>query len=97
MIKKERIEIRLTKIEKLILEKKAEKTGLNLSEYIRSCCLDMEVKSRFSEEEKELLKLLYDLGVDYREMRSNASKDEIEAFEIMIKSIRDRLINIYDR
>lgn len=97
MIKKQRIEIRLTKIEKLILEKKAENAGLNLSEYIRSCCLEMELKARISEEEKELLKTLYDLGVDYREMRFNASKEEIEAFEVMIKTIRDRLISIYDR
>lgn len=97
MAKKERIEIRLTKIEKLVLEKKAEKAGLNLSEYIRKCSLDMEIKSKFSDEEKELLEKLYDIGIEYREMRKNASKEEILTFDNMIKTLRDSLILIYDR
>ncbi|WP_445711615.1 plasmid mobilization protein [Flavobacterium sp.] len=97
MAKKERIEIRLTKIEKLVLEKKAEKAGFNLSEYIRKCCLDMEIKSKFSDEEKELLKKIYDIGIEYREMRNNASNEEILMFDNMIKTLRDSLILMYDR
>lgn len=97
MVKKERIEIRVTKIEKKILEKKALKAGLKLSEYVRQCCLDKEIKATISEEERSLLKLLYELGADFREMKKTASKEEIIAFELMIKTIRERLIDVYDR
>lgn len=97
MIKRERIEIRITKIEKKILEKKADKSGMKLSEYVRKCCLEKEISKKLSEEEKELLHLLYELGMEFRETMKSASNEEIKAFELMIKTIRERLISVYDR
>ena len=57
----------------------------------------MEIKSKFSDEEKELLKKIYDIGIEYREMRNNASNEEILMFDNMIKTLRDSLILMYDR
>ena len=48
MQKKERIEIRLSKIDKLILIKKASKAGLSLSQYVLSCSLNLEIKNRLA-------------------------------------------------
>lgn len=97
MIKKERIEVRVSKIEKKILEKKSIKAGLKLSDYVRQCCLNKEINSLISEEEIKLLKLLYELGADFREMKKNASKEEIIVFELMINTIREQLRKAYDR
>ncbi len=97
MAKKDRVEIRLTKIEKLILEKKAEKVELSLSEYIRNNCLDIEIKSKFSDEEKEILKMLYDISTELREIKNNNSIEKISLIDNMLKTLRDCLILIYDR
>jgi hypothetical protein len=58
MLKKERIEIRLTKIDKLILVKKAEKSGLSLSQYVLSCSLKLEMKNRLTPQEIKCYLLL---------------------------------------
>lgn len=66
MLKKERIEIRLSKIDKLILVKKASKSNLSLSQYVLSCAMKLEIKNRLSEDEIECYKLLSKYADNFR-------------------------------
>lgn len=57
-MKKERIEFRTTKLEKSLIEKKAEKSGLSISDYCRRTALNRSLNYRLSDEEIELYKTL---------------------------------------
>ena len=45
------IKLRVTKIEKLLIEKKAKSTGLSISSYIRNLALGYEVKPQLTKQE----------------------------------------------
>ena len=47
------IKLRVTKIEKLLIEKKAKSTGLSVSSYIRNLALGYEIKPQLNEQEFE--------------------------------------------
>jgi len=58
MIKKKRIDFRCTSLEKAIIEKKAENTGLSTSEFCRASALGQKIRSKFTEEEMEVYKMM---------------------------------------
>ncbi|AIJ38348.1 Hypothetical protein FPSM_01853 [Flavobacterium psychrophilum] len=66
MLKKERIEIRLSKIDKLILVKKATKSNLSLSQYVLSCAMNLEIKNRLSADEIECYQTLTKYSNNFR-------------------------------
>ena len=55
-MKKERIEFRVTKLEKKLIEKKAKNSGLSTSDYCRRTALNRELNFRLSDEEIEIYK-----------------------------------------
>jgi hypothetical protein len=98
MLKKERIEIRLSKIDKLILVKKSEKTGLSLSQYVLSCAMLYEIKNRLSEDEIECYQTLTKYADNFRRI-SNLFKlgDTTAVKETSIetaKLIREHLLKL---
>ena len=56
MNKKKRIELRVTTLEKKIIEKKAENSGLNTSEYCRNAALGKKINTKLTIEELEVYK-----------------------------------------
>lgn len=58
MNKKYRIELRLTGLEKSVIKKKAENSGLNISEYCRRSSLNRKISYRMTSEEMELYKMM---------------------------------------
>jgi hypothetical protein len=98
MLKKERIEIRLSKIDKLILVKKASKCGLSLSQYVLSCAMNLEIKNRLTQEEIECYQLLSKYADNFRRI-SNLFKlgDTTQVKEVSIetaKLIREHLLKL---
>ena len=58
MNKKKRIELRCSSLEKAIIQKKAKKTGLTISEFCRASALGQKISSKFSDEEIEIFQML---------------------------------------
>lgn len=58
MQKKRKIEFRVTPLERAIIEKKAENSGLNLSEFCRQSAMQKHVKFRLTSDEIEVYKTL---------------------------------------
>ncbi len=98
MLKKERIEIRLSKIDKLILVKKATKSNLSLSQYVLSCAMNLEIKNRLSADEIECYQTLTKFADNFRRI-SNLFKlgDTTGVKETTIetaKLIREHLLKL---
>ena len=81
MLKKHRIEIRLSKIDKLILQKKAEKSAMSLSQYVLSCALKLEMKSRLSEDEIECYKSLSKYADNFRRISNLFKLGDTDGFK----------------
>jgi len=56
MNKKKRLEFRVTPLEKAIIEKKAQHTGLSVSEYCRATALNQKLSTKLTQEELEIYK-----------------------------------------
>lgn len=65
-MKNEIIKFRVSKIEKKIIEKKSEKAGLSVSEFIRRLSFEKELKSRLNLEEIECYKSLSKYSDNFR-------------------------------
>ncbi|PKQ60180.1 hypothetical protein BZG02_20440 [Labilibaculum filiforme] len=59
MMKKQKIEFRVTSLDKAIIEKKAEHSGLSVSEYIRRSALNQKIDYKLTEKELEIYKDLH--------------------------------------
>jgi hypothetical protein len=58
MNKKEFIKFRCTALEKAIIKKKAENSGLSLSEFSRAVALQQKINSKFTAEEMAIFEML---------------------------------------
>ena len=96
--KRERFEIRVTLIEKRIIEKTASKAGLNPSEYIRRSALEKVIKTKFTEEELSILKMIFDIGIELKKIKSEEKNlllnDDID---YIIKKLKNIISIFYDR
>lgn len=65
-MKNEFIKIRVSRIEKKVIERKSQKAGLSVSEFVRRLAFEKELKSRLSEEEIECYKSLSKYADNFR-------------------------------
>ena len=98
MIKKHRIEIRLSKIDKLILQKKAEKVNLSLSQFMLDCALKIEMKNRLSADEIECYQTLAKYADNFRRISNLFKLGDTDGFkkECLVASseIRQHLLKL---
>jgi hypothetical protein len=79
----QQITVLLTKLEKLAIKKRAEKAGLNLSDYGRQMVLTGKAQVRLTPEENEVLNQVAKLGNNLNQIAHKANADGIRsiAFE----------------
>lgn len=65
-MKNEFIKIRVSRIEKKVIERKSQKAGLSVSEFVRRLAFEKELKSRLSKEEIECYKSLSKYADNFR-------------------------------
>lgn len=95
--KKERIEIRVTAIEKRIIENRASKAGIKPTEFIRSSVLEKVIKTKLSEEELEILKSLFEIVNELRSLKSKESSLKNELINELLESLKNIIYKFYDR
>lgn len=93
-MKKKRIELRLSSLEKAIIEKKAENSGLSVSEYCRRSTLNQKIDSKLTNEELEIYKELHEYRRNFT-LISNMFKvkdpDLAKAVKVTAKKIEEHL------
>ena len=73
-MKNEIIKFRVSKIEQRIIQKKSEKAGLSVSEFLRKLALEKEIKSRLTSEEIECYKTLSKYADNFRRILEKTVK-----------------------
>ncbi len=81
-MKNEIIKFRVSKIEKRIIEKKSERAGLSVSEFIRRLTFEKELKAKLTPEEIECYLLLTKYGDNFRRIKNLFSKGDMTAMKI---------------
>jgi hypothetical protein len=98
MSKNHRIEVRLSEIDKSILQKKAEETGISLSQYVLSCALKLEIKNRLTADEIECYKTLSKYADNFRRISNLFKLGDTDEFkkECLVASaeIRQHLLKL---
>lgn len=93
-LKRKKIEFRCSSLEKAIIEKKAEKTGLSVSEYCRNAALSRQLKNRLDNQELAVYKNLTTYAINFTRIGNLLkNKDSQFAKEISktVKAIREHL------
>lgn len=83
-MKKKKIEFRLTSLEKAIIEKKAENSGITTSEFCRRSALNQQINSRLTHEELEVYKMLTVYSNNFQRI-GNLLKEKDSNFYIEVK------------
>jgi len=79
MNKKQQIKFRCTSLEKAIIEKKAEKSGLSTSSYCRASALGQKIGYKLTDEELEAYEMLVKYHNNFTRI-TNAFKDKDSNF-----------------
>ena len=95
--KKERFEIRLTAVEKRVIENRANKAGIKPSEFMRNSVLEKVIKTKLSEEELDILKNLFEIGNDLRSFKYKEPSKMDEELDKIIEDLKDIINRFYDR
>lgn len=94
MNKKKLIKFRCTSLEKALIQKKAENTGLSTSEFCRSSALGLHVKSKLTAEEIEIYKDLAKFHKNFMSL-SNLFKEKDPSLSnetrLLAKEIKEHL------
>lgn len=91
MNKDKEIKLRLSEEDKKEIEKRAEKTGLSMSEYLRRTALNRKINVRFSDEEIEAWKNLTSISNSLKNLSNILNKENREELILEIKSINEQI------
>jgi hypothetical protein len=96
------VKVRLTKEEKEAWEKRAENSGLKMSDFIRRCVSKKKLYSRFSDEEWDQFQKVAQLGTGLKKItnmfRKTSGADQlVSQMTEVSNAIHKRVNEIYDR
>lgn len=91
MNRNKKIEIRVSEDEKNQITRKAEDTGLKISEYVRKTCLEKHLNSRFTEEEIEAWKNLTFISTALKNLTNILSKENRDELITELKKINEHI------
>jgi len=89
--KTRRIEIRLSYLERSIIDTNAQKAGLSISEYIRDCALSRHISARRTPIELEAYKNLSDFKTHFSRISSLINEGSEPTLKYEIRSLIDSL------
>ncbi|AUD07065.1 plasmid mobilization protein [Spirosoma pollinicola] len=87
----------LTKLEKLAIQKRAEKAGLNLSDYGRQIILTGKAQARLSPEENATLNQVARLGSNLNQIAHKAHADGIRSIALEAHRLLQQLSQLLDK
>jgi len=93
----QQISILLTKLEKLAIQKRAEKAGLNLSDYGRQMVLTGKAQVRLTPAENEVLNQVAKLGNNLNQIAHKANADGIRSIAFEASKLLIQLSQILNK
>ena len=89
--KDKEIKLRLSEEDKKEIEKRAKKTGLSMSEYLRRTALNRKINVRFSDEEIEAWKNLTSISNSLKNLSNILNKEHREHLIFEIRNINEQI------
>lgn len=90
------LKLRVSTLEKRIITKKANQLGVSTSELIRAVVLDYKIKSRLTQEELEVFKMLTNYSLNFTRISNLVREKDYDTFKNLsiktAKEIREILI-----
>ena len=77
-----------------IIQQKASKAGVNLSDYLRQTAVFGEVRTRWTEEERELFKGLVSISNDIHQLVELSRKEGVLSATLFFEQYRDKVDQI---
>ncbi|MCX6214893.1 plasmid mobilization relaxosome protein MobC [Spirosoma sp.] len=93
----QQITVCLTKLEKLALKRRADKAGLNLSDYGRQMVLTGKAQARLTTEENATLNQVAKLGNNLNQIAHKANADGIRSIAIEAQRLLRQLAELLDK
>lgn len=93
----QQITVLLTRLEKLAIQKRAEKAGLNLSDYCRQMVLSGQAQVRLTPEENAVLNQVAKLGNNLNQIAHKANADGIRSIAIEAARLLGQLSQLLDK
>lgn len=88
----ERIEIRITRFEKILLKTRAEKLGISISEFVRSTALSKQIKRPRTSEEMEVYLLLKNYQFNFSRIGNAFKKKDYVDLHREILEVKDEIM-----
>ena len=83
-LKKElRITARFSKLEHYILQQKAGKAGINVSEFLRQTAITAKVTARLTEEERNIIRQLIGMANNLNQMAKVANREGMRSIRLL--------------
>lgn len=93
----QQITVLLSKLEKLVIQKRAEKAGLNLSDYSRQIVLTGKAQARLTAAENETLNQVARLGNNLNQIAHKANADGIRSIALEAHRLLQQLSQLLDK
>ena len=93
----QQITVLLTRLEKLAIQKRAKKAGLNLSDYCRQMVLTGQAQARLTPEENAVLNQVAKLGNNLNQIAHKANADGIRSIAIEAARLLGQLSQLLNK
>ena len=80
-----RITARFSKLEHYILQQKAGKAGINVSEFLRQAAITAKVSARLTEEERHIIRQLIGMANNLNQMAKVANKEGMGGIRLLLE------------
>jgi len=81
-----RITARFSKLEHYILQQKAGKAGINVSEFLRQAAITAKVTARLTEEERNIIRQLIGMANNLNQMAKVANREGMGSIRLLLES-----------
>ena len=81
-----RITARFSKLEHYILQQKAGKAGINVSEFLRQAAITVKVTARLTEEERHIIRQLIGMANNLNQMAKVANREGMGSIRLLLES-----------
>ncbi len=84
----------MTNVQYFVIQQKAAKAGVNISDYMRQVALNGQVKAKWTEEERKMVRQLIGISVDIHRLVQAAGKEEAVQAVLILTKYRDMMDSI---
>ena len=81
-----RITARFSKLEHYILQQKAGKAGINVSEFLRQAAIAAKITGRLTEEERHIIRQLIGMANNLNQMAKVANREGMVSIRLLLQS-----------